>query len=65
MPSFNNKSANKNDKKISNKKNKLRKNKDSDSESDDDIIIDGEESVYETVSESETSDSSYKPPKKK
>ena len=64
MPSFNNKSANKNDKKISNKKNKLRKNKDSDSESDDDIIIDGEESVYETVSESETSDSSYKPPKK-
>jgi len=64
MPSFNNKSANKNDKKISNKKNKLRKNKDSDSESDDDIIIDDEESVYETVSESETSDSSYKPPKK-
>jgi len=64
MPSFNNKSANKNDKKISNKKNKLRKNKDSDSESDDDIIIDDEESVYETVSESETSDSSYIPPKK-
>jgi ATP-dependent Lon protease len=64
MPSFNNKSANKNDKKISNKKNKLRKNKDSDSESDDDIIIEDEESVYETVSESETSDSSYKPPKK-
>ena len=39
MPSFNNKSSNKNDKKISNKKNKLRKNKDSDSESDDELII--------------------------
>jgi len=64
MPSFNNKSANKNDKKISDKKNKLRKNKDSDSESDDDIMIDDEESVYETVSETETSDSSYIPPKK-
>jgi len=57
MPS-NTKSSNKTDKKMFNKKNKLRKNKDSDSESED------EESVYETVSESETSDSSYKPSKK-
>jgi ATP-dependent Lon protease len=62
MPS-NNKS-NKYDAKHNNKKNKLRKNKDSDSESDDDLIIEDDESVYETVSESETSDSSYKPPKK-
>jgi len=60
MPS-NNKPS-KNDKKYFNKKNKLRKNKDSDSDSDDEVL--DEESVYETVSESETSDSSYKPPKK-
>jgi len=65
MPS-NNKSSNKAEKKNFNKKNKLRKNKDSDSESEDDLIIEDEESVYETVSEteSETSDSSYKPRRK-
>ena len=57
MPSSNKPSSAKFDKKAFNKKNKLRKNKDSDSESE-------EESVYETVSESETSDSSYKPLKK-
>jgi hypothetical protein len=56
MPSSN-KPSSKFDKKAFNKKNKLRKNKDSDSESE-------EESVYETVSESETSESSYKPLKK-
>jgi len=57
MPSNNKPSSAKFDKKAFNKKNKLRKNKDSDSESE-------EESVYETVSESETSDSSYNPLKK-
>jgi hypothetical protein len=56
MPSSN-KPSSKFDKKAFNKKNKLRKNKDSDSESE-------EESVYETVSESETSESSYKISKK-